>query len=346
MSPLHVSHLFLNPSHHEETVSPNGGPTKARKQLYNRFASRIQVNENLSRRLVSYQGNKDVAGFRWMKYKEGFSAQLVKTILDNTEGRSILDPFSGGGTTVLTAIGNARRATGVEIMPVGNLVARAIVATANGLGLESLTVAATAILACISDKKHHDRFRFPYLAITAGAFSHQTECDLAKARAFIDRIPDRRIKTVLEFACISVLEEVSYTRKDGQYLRWDYRSVRPRKIVSKRLNKGAIPSLVVALRNRLRQIAEDAPALKSKYEGASPDLIDGSSLDELRKMQSCSFDIVVTSPPYANRYDYTRTYALELAYLGYDDKRLKALRQAMLSATVENRSKRTLLQND
>jgi len=48
----------------------------------------------------------------------------------------------------------------------------------------------------------------------------------------------------------------------------------------------------------------------------------------------------LTSPPYANRYDYTRTYALELMYLGCDDERVKQLRQAMLSCTVENRDKR------
>ena len=47
----------------------------------------------------------------------------------------------------------------------------------------------------------------------------------------------------------------------------------------------------------------------------------------------------MTSPPYCNRYDYTRTYALELALLGTGEKELSNLRQAMLSCTVENRAK-------
>ena len=51
------------------------------------------------------------------------------------------------------------------------------------------------------------------------------------------------------------------------------------------------------------------------------------------------YDAIVTSPPYCNRYDYTRTYALELALLGVDEQELLKLRQAMLSCTVENRSK-------
>ncbi len=55
-----------------------------------------------------------------------------------------------------------------------------------------------------------------------------------------------------------------------------------------------------------------------------------------------SFDGLITSPPYCNRYDYTRTYALELAILGVDNELIKTIRQAMLSCTVENREKEDL----
>jgi DNA modification methylase len=56
-------------------------------------------------------------------------------------------------------------------------------------------------------------------------------------------------------------------------------------------------------------------------------------------LPDCSFDVIVTSPPYCNRYDYTRTYALELALLGVGERELVDLRQQMLSCTVENRAK-------
>jgi hypothetical protein len=57
-------------------------------------------------------------------------------------------------------------------------------------------------------------------------------------------------------------------------------------------------------------------------------------------------DLVITSPPYCNRYDYTRTYALELAYLGIDEMKLRELRQSLLSCTVENRAKVEQLRTD
>ena len=65
----------------------------------------------------------------------------------------------------------------------------------------------------------------------------------------------------------------------------------------------------------------------------------GSSLELLRELTDARFDMVITSPPYANRYDYTRTYALELAWLGFDRDGLADLRQQLLSATVENKTK-------
>ena len=315
-------------------------PSEARRSLYERFAPRIQVDGQLSRKLVSYQGNKNAPGLRWLKYKEGFSDGLVKGLLKQITAKSVLDPFSGTGTSPLTAGSLGIPGTGIEVMPIGNLAARAISAAANGLEPNGFAKASSAIAEAVSQKGYDDRFLFPHVAITQRAFPEDTEKDLAKAREFIAEVTDPSLSAILTLACVSVLEEVSYTRKDGQFLRWDPQSGRN---VSRKLHKASVPTLAEALRRRLTEIATDIPVLKSKYGGAATEFIDGSSLTELRHFPSETFDAVITSPPYANRYDYTRTYALELAYLGYDADKFKELRQALLSATVENRSKRQIL---
>jgi DNA modification methylase len=74
-------------------------------------------------------------------------------------------------------------------------------------------------------------------------------------------------------------------------------------------------------------------------------LVPGSCLDMLPKLPADEYHAIFTSPPYCNRYDYTRTYALELAVLGVDEATLSKLRQEMLSCTVENRSKALLSRN-
>ena len=256
--------------------SPNGGPTAARRDLQQRFQYRLRINPALTRRLVSYQANRALPGFRWLKYKEGFSRELVELLINHINPQSLLDPFSGIGTA----------------------------------------------------------------PITAAAFPPDVEADLAKAREYIAKVNDQSLSSLLNFACMSVLESVSYTRKDGQYLRWDYRSGRQ---LRARVHKGPILKFPDALSARFTEIIDDLEPLKSLYGKGTPQFIAGSSLEHLRRLPNNSFDLVITSPPYANRYDYTRTYALELAWLNYDRPAFTALRQNMLSATVENKSKRQWL---
>jgi hypothetical protein len=145
---------------------------------------------------------------------------------------------------------------------------------------------------------------------------------------------------------------VSYTRKDGQYLRWDARSGRSQG--EKPFNKGRIYTFREAIQSKLHQMIGDLEGVhsqrtlfaeqpSSKLLSTKPELFEGSCLEILPLLDSGSIDAVLTSPPYANRYDYTRTYALELVYLGCGEDKVKQLRQNMLSCTVENKDKQEFL---
>ena len=61
-------------------------------------------------------------------------------------------------------------------------------------------------------------------------------------------------------------------------------------------------------------------------------ILSGSCLTHLSRLEPQSFDGLITSPPYCNRYDYTRTYALELAFLDTDEEQLRDLRQQWFPA--------------
>ncbi len=188
-----------------------------------------------------------------------------------------------------------------------------------------------------------------HIAITR-AFSPETELAIAGYRTYCARrIRDGNVRCLFELAGLAVLESVSYTRKDGQYLRWDYRAAKPR--VKSAFDKGPIRSFEHAVSEKLRQMADDLecatrdepPALFADHPSPGTrgvlDLRRGSCLDILPDLKERSVDLVLTSPPYCNRYDYTRTYALELVYLGLGKDEVSRFRQAMLSCTVENRAK-------
>jgi DNA modification methylase len=154
----------------------------------------------------------------------------------------------------------------------------------------------------------------------------------------------------LRFALLCVLESVSYTRKDGQYLRWDYRSERQQG--RKPFNKGVILTFNQAICRKLDEIIYDLENLNQPTElfpmeklNGGTHLYNGSCLSIMPSLPDCDYDAIITSPPYCNRYDYTRTYALELALLGVSEDELRQLRQEMLSCTVENRVKDLIAMN-
>jgi DNA modification methylase len=155
---------------------------------------------------------------------------------------------------------------------------------------------------------------------------------------------NERVRAILFFALLCILEGVSYTRKDGQYLRWDYRS--GRRQGKKIFDKGTIHAFEPAIVTKLTEIVYDLRNIVNPDElfATNParteiTLHSGSCLQILPKMPADRYSGILTSPPYCNRYDYTRTYALELALLGVDEDLLRRLRQEMLSCTVENRAK-------
>ena len=55
-------------------------PTE-RQKLYDRFADKLEIAVHLNRQVVSNQTNKTAPIYRWVKYKEGFSSELVKYFL-------------------------------------------------------------------------------------------------------------------------------------------------------------------------------------------------------------------------------------------------------------------------
>ena len=127
----------------------------------------------------------------------------------------------------------------------------------------ALETAASQLISRVESKEPApDEFAFPHVRITDAAFPADTEAAIARARQFISDTDDRAIRTLLNLACMTILEDVSYTRKDGQYLRWDHRSGRA---LRTRVNKGPILSFQHALGARLFEMVQDVDILKQEY---------------------------------------------------------------------------------
>jgi len=335
-------------------IPDSSSPTFKREKLYEKFKPKIAVNSALDRALVSFQANKDIPFSSWFKYREGFSESLVNYLLDHigADAGLLLDPFSGAGSALFAASKRGWRTLGMEVLPVGIYATRARFTVQKTNIVKLRAVIGEIAQANFLDYYDQD-FELKHITITKGAFPAEEQRQLVGYIAYChQQIADEQLRDVLLYAVFCILEAISFTRKDGQYLRWDVRSGRSQG--KKIFHKGHIPPFREALIEKLNQIAFDLdihPTQQSLFDLSGPtpidrpqlDLYEGSCLEQLPTMEDNSIDVVITSPPYANRYDYTRTYALELVYLGRTEEQVKQLRQAMLSCTVENKDKRDKL---
>lgn len=314
-----------------------------------RWANMMRVDSSLTRALVSFQANKGRAVYRWFKYKEAFSADLIESLLRRYQITNgvVLDPFAGSGTALFVAGGLGMRAEGIELLPIGRTIIETRRIVEGGLDNEAIE---RLTLWRDTHPWRRSTMGKPIieLRITRGAYPAETSEAIGRFLKASEQ-EEEKVKAILLFALLCILESVSYTRKDGQYLRWDYRSGRQQ---GKVFDKGEILNFDKAITYKLQEIVTDLHTAEMPEDlfattrcKADVRLYGGSCLEILPHLPAESYDCLITSPPYCNRYDYTRTYALELALLGIDEGELLKLRQQMLSCTVENRAKDLLALN-
>ena len=281
-------------------------------QLFSaRLLSKLEINHDLKRTLVSFQANKKEPIYRWCKFKEGYSAALVEYIIRKlgVESGRVIDPFAGSGTTLFVSSKLSLDAVGIELLPIGQEI-MSVRKSLDEVNPHQLSASIKSWIESRPWTKELERLKFPHLKITAGAFSETNEVGIEKYLAALKKVKDSTLKKVLRFALLCILEDVSYTRKDGQYLRWDRRSGRTR---VGNFDKGGIPDFDSAILSKLNQIYGDLAGLADSNEPkntaprGSIEVLNGSCLSILPGLKSADFDLLVTSPPYCNRLDYTRT---------------------------------------
>ncbi len=304
------------------------GPDNHRQILHLKYCGRFSERFDLGAS-CTYVPNKRTPIYRWFKYKEGFSKGLVDRILREhwrlSQGSVIFDPFVGAGTTLLAAQQLGYRSLGTEIMPISVFVTEAKLCASYD------RIALTGVVRKILDTPYTPAQRkLPDVKIIRLAFDEATQDELIFFRETIAKLDDepQATRNFLMLGLLSILEDVSSTSKDGQFLRLVNKECPPIRVALEKRYMEMLSDLMVE-EELIRDTTEFFPA--SVYQADARALPFGAEFD-------ASVDAVITSPPYLNRYDYSRTYALELLFLFADDfETLKKVRHSLLRSHIESR---------
>jgi hypothetical protein len=284
-------------------------------------------------RLVSYIGNRDIPILRLYRYKEAFSFEFVRYFLRefNLGGKDyLLDPFAGMGTTLFASMLQRIPSIGIDRLPIAAFLAETLPAF---LFLKKGTLIETYKelkdnLDKVEPAEVADDVRIMKLA-----FEHEILVRLRKWKTVIKSLP-QPLRNIFLLLFFSILEPASYTSKDGQFLRLK-RDKKPQE------PDRALWQKVLDAENDLERIRWLFP----RWDGARnyfPRVI----LADTKKLDEVPFErpptAIITSPPYANRYDYTRSYSLELCFNFVEDfEELKEIRHSILRSHIESRVNQT-----
>ena len=236
---------------------------------------------------------------RWYRYSAGFSAEWVKKLLYERSNRElrVLDPFVGSGTTCLACDEMNVESYGLEAHPFVHRVASAKLSyQADPNRFLDKTESA---FRCARQA----RFINNYPKLIQKCFGQETLDFLDRFRQGVEREQDgTREAKLLWMALVSSLRIAS----EAGTAPWQYILPGRRKTVP--------PSAESALRQVSRMIAAD---IRFMARRATP--LAKLCKDDARTCTTVSdawASLVITSPPYANNYDYADATRLEMTFLG------------------------------
>lgn len=247
--------------------------------------------------------NMKLPAHRWYRYSAGFSAQWAEQLIREFDPITVLDPFAGSGTTLLAAEAAGVMAYGYESHPFVMRIAQA--KTHWNVIENDLIKAAQSLLSHaihhtnINQEEKPDLLTKCYTPEVLSRLDALRKAYLLHSADFAPEVAD-----LLWLAITAILRSCSFAGT----AQWQYILPNKRKATS----LDPFP----AFEQKITDIADDIRALRnSGYRNDAIALLhDARALPT--EIPTNSIDLVVTSPPYPNNYDYADATRLEMTFWG------------------------------
>jgi len=271
--------------------------------------------------LVHWAGAATQPIHRWFRYREGFSPALITEL---GLGEHILDPFCGSGSIMVGAAQQHRTAVGIDVNPLAAFVSR--------VKLSPLAAPDTAACTRFLDGFEAgvtavDPWPAPALRITAKVFEPRILDAVLRLRRLIEaRAASGAARDFLLLAWLSILQDVGSYFKEGNGIKYRNRKRHKDGYALRtdgqwqleRFGSDQETFVRATFRAKLTEMLADARAWR-RGDWSRQQVIEGDALQVTGKLGGASFDSVVFSPPYANRFDYFESQKVELWFGGFVD---------------------------
>jgi site-specific DNA-methyltransferase (cytosine-N4-specific) len=252
-----------------------------------------------------------------------FIPQIPKKLMEEMlpNGGRVLDPFCGSGTTLVEAKLLGNPSAGVDINPLFILISKVKTTPIADEELDSLEQWAKGLTE-LAASLYYDRLdgresgtivEFQERPELERWFTVTARKELAFLKNQISKLRSRKLKNFCEVCLSSILVRVSLQDSDTRYARIE-RKLKPLQTVQ--LFQKKLDDMI----NRMKEFSEKAAAVDVKLLCQ-----DTRSLARSTQLGLESFDLVVTSPPYVNAYDYHKYHRQRMNWLDIDASRVRRL---------------------
>lgn len=292
---------------HGKAKTSNQNLIKTYEKLENRYSIRILQSDVSYVSPVNFVESMRRPRHRWFPYKEGFSPTFVQGFIKEfTKAKSgiILDPFSGVGTTGLVAAKLGFSAVGLDVSPMAIFISKV-----KSLQLKPSEIATfTKYIHDVQHSNLEQEYARPANSTVVSYFEEEYMAAILAIRTAVDKAPNQKISDLALLGFLTLIEEYSTHRKAGNGVkrktRYEYRKT----------DESAKEKVRATFVKKLIEMRDD---LEMDALSMTPDFQIASCIDRNVLADIGDIELALTSPPYANCFDYSKIYMRELWLGGF-----------------------------
>lgn len=236
-------------------------------------------------------------------YPAKFVAELPRallSVLPMPPGTAVLDPFCGGGTTLVECQRMGLASVGIDLNPIACLMARVKTAP-RPLGLRE------SAIGVVDGARRAGNVAIPSLPNLDHWFDRPIQHELATLTEGIGKAP-AAVRDALRLALSSIIVRVSRQESDTRYA-----------AIEKNVTRSDVSRLFLRAAIRLDDVLADR-----NYPLAAADVFEADTLKFDPSRLGCRVGMIITSPPYPNAYEYWLYHKYRMYWLGFDPLAVKA----------------------